>query len=86
MSEMLANDYAAHPLIDGMRRAGAIDPYFDLPIRDSRQDGWISGEDLFLGNDQRCGRLRLYHCLLDSPGLAGYWAMDSGAAGPRCIS
>ncbi len=53
MSEMQANDYAAHPLVDGMRRAGAIAPYFDLPIRDPQQDGWISGEELFLGNDQR---------------------------------
>ncbi len=53
MSEMQANDYVAHPLVDGMRRAGAIAPYFDLPIRDPQQDGWISGEELFLGNDQR---------------------------------
>ena len=42
-----------HPLIDGMRQVGSINPFFDLPIRDPQQDGWISGEDLFLGNDQR---------------------------------
>ena len=53
MAKMLANDHATHPLIDGMRRAGSIDRYFDLPIRDPQQDGWISGEELFLGNDQR---------------------------------
>ena len=53
MAKLLANDYATHPLIQGMRRAGTIDPYFDLPIRDPQQGGWISGEDLFLGNDQR---------------------------------
>ncbi len=53
ISKMLTNDYATHPLIDGMRRVGTIDRYFDLPIRDPQQDGWISGEDLFLGNDHR---------------------------------
>ncbi len=57
MAQMLANDYATHPLIDGMRRAGAIDRYFNLPVRDPQQDGWISGEELFLGNDQRLRHL-----------------------------
>ena len=37
MAQMLANDYAAHPLIVGMRRAGSIDRYFDLPVRDPPQ-------------------------------------------------
>jgi len=36
-----------------MRRAASINLYFDLPIRDPQRKGWISGEDLFLGNDQR---------------------------------
>ena len=44
---------STHPLIDGMRRAGSINRFFDLPIRDPHQEGWISAEDLFLGNDQR---------------------------------
>jgi len=57
MSKMLTNDYATNPLIDGMRRVGTIDRYFELPIRDPQQDGWISGEDLFLGNDQRLRHL-----------------------------
>ena len=61
MSKLLANDYATHPLIDGMRRVGSINPYFALPIRDPQQGGWISGEDLFLGNDQRLRyRVRTY--------------------------
>ena len=57
MAQMPADGYATHPLIDGMRRAGSIDRYFDLPIRDPKQDGWISGEDLFLGDDQRLRHL-----------------------------
>ena len=48
---------SAHPLIDGLRRAGSISPYFDLPIRDAHQEGWISGEDLFLGDDHRLRKL-----------------------------
>ena len=42
---------STHPLIDGMRRAGSINRFFDLPIRDPHQEGWISatvtGETFF---------------------------------------
>lgn len=48
---------STHPLIAGLRRAGSISPYFDLPVRDPHQEGWISGEDLFLSNDRRLRNL-----------------------------
>ena len=79
MAEMPANDYAAHPLIDGMRRAGAIDRYFDLPVRDPQQDSWISGEELFLGNDQR-----LRH-LVQTYGQAFWGTTNAHAAGSAFI-
>ena len=79
MSQKLAKDHAAHPLIDGMRRAGTIDPYFDLPIRDPQQDGWISGEDLFLGNDQRL------HYLVRTYGQAFWGSTNAHVAGSAFI-
>ena len=79
ISKMLANDYASHPLIEGMRRAGTIDPYFNLPIRDHQQDGWITGEDLFLGNDQRLRYLVRTH------GLAFWGSTNAHVAGSAFI-
>ena len=79
ISNIPAKDYATHPLIDGMRRAGAIDRYFDLPIRDPQQDGWISGEDLFLGDDQR-----LRH-LVQTYGQAFWGSTNTHVAGSAFI-
>ena len=79
LSETLAKEHATHPLIKGMRRAGTIDRYFDLPVRDPQQDGWISGEDLFLGNDQRLRDLvQLY-------GQAFWGTTNAHAAGSAFI-
>ena len=68
-----------HPLVDGLRRAGSISPYFNLPIRDPQQEDWISGEDLFLGNDQRLRNLvRTY-------GQAFWGSSNSHVAGSAFI-
>lgn len=41
-----------HPLVDSMRRAGALSTHFDLPVRSVDQVGWIDAPDLFGGDDE----------------------------------
>ena len=52
-SKTLANDNAAHPLVESMGRAALLNPRFCLPIREEGKDGWIDATDLFLGDDER---------------------------------
>ena len=42
-----------HPLVESMRRAGAVNDLFNLPVRDRDQEGWIEATSLFQGDDQR---------------------------------
>lgn len=46
-------DSATHPLVQSMRRAGALSIHFDLPVRSVDDVGWIDALDLFDGDDER---------------------------------
>ena len=54
-------DSAGHPLVDSMRRASALSTFFDIPVRDRNQDGWIDGVCLFEGDDGRLIDLVVAH-------------------------
>jgi hypothetical protein len=41
-----------HPLIDSMRRAAALNTYFELPVRSADEHGWIDAPSLFAKDDQ----------------------------------
>ena len=43
----------AHPLLESMARLGRISPYFQMPIKDPAEDGWIGADELFLTDDAR---------------------------------
>ena len=38
---------AGHPLIRSLREAGELDPYFDMPVSDVNETGWIPAVSLF---------------------------------------
>lgn len=42
-----------HPLIDSMRRAGALNDLFNLPVREADQDDWLDALSLFQDDNQR---------------------------------
>ena len=50
-------DMSLHPLAQSLHEAGALDPYFDLPMCDPGQDGWSKATDLFIGNSARLKEL-----------------------------
>ena len=50
-----------HPMIDSMRRAGALSNFFDFPIRDRGQEGWIDAVALFQGDHQLLRNLVFAH-------------------------
>ena len=43
----------AHPLAESMARLGRISPYFQMPIRDPAEGGWMGADELFLADDAR---------------------------------
>ena len=45
--------FESHPLSESMARLGRISPYFQMPIRDPAESGWIGADKLFLTDDAR---------------------------------
>jgi len=52
---------SGHPLVDSMRRAGALSSYFDLPVRVMDQDCWIDASSLFQADDARLRDMVMAH-------------------------
>lgn len=50
-----------HPLIESMRRAAKLDPYFELPVRKRDEGGWINASSLFHEDDQRLRDVVMTH-------------------------
>jgi hypothetical protein len=50
-------DRARHPLFQSLGEAGALDPYFDMPLRDPAQSGWSEAKDLMQSDDARLREL-----------------------------
>ena len=48
---------ASHPLVSTMHRLAEINQFFNLPVREPEEDGWIEATDLFLGDEQRLRNL-----------------------------
>ena len=42
---------AGHPLIRSLREAGEMDPYFDMPVSNVSETGWIPATTLFQSGD-----------------------------------
>ena len=42
---------AEHPLIHSLREAGALDPYFHMPVADVNDTGWTPAANLFQAED-----------------------------------
>ncbi len=42
---------AGHPLVRGLREAGKLDPYLDMPVRDVDETGWSPATALFQAGD-----------------------------------
>ena len=53
--------FEAHPLAESMARLGQISPYFQMPIRDPAEGGWIGADELFLTDDARLRDLVTAH-------------------------
>jgi hypothetical protein len=66
---------AVHPLIDSMLRARTLSTYFDLPVHDIGEDGWLNAPSLFEGDDERLRDLVMAHGRdrwgTDNPHVAG---------------
>jgi ferric iron reductase protein FhuF len=52
---------AEHPLIESMRRAAELDPYFELPVRKADEGGWINAPSLFQEDDERLRDMVMTH-------------------------
>jgi len=64
-------DLASHPLVSTMHRLAEINQFFNLPVREPEEDGWIEATDLFLGDDQRLPNLVMtYATALNHPWFA----------------
>lgn len=46
-------DQCTHPLVTGLRHAGTLSPYFDMPVIAPESGGWTRATDLFLSDDRR---------------------------------
>lgn len=44
-------DTTVHPLIRSLREAGELDPYFDMPVSNVKETGWIPAISLFQAED-----------------------------------
>ena len=42
---------AGHPLVRSLREAGELDPYFDMPVSEVNETGWIPAVSLFQASD-----------------------------------
>lgn len=58
-----------------MQRAGLISPYFELPVRESGQHGWVGASELFFTND------RNLHDMVSSCGWNSWGTNNSHVAG-----
>ena len=45
-------DLASHPLVSTMHRLAEINQFFNLPVREPEEDGWIEATDLFLNQSE----------------------------------
>jgi Ferric iron reductase FhuF-like transporter len=50
-------DRPEHPLIESLRRAGTLSPYFDMPMVGAETEGLVKATDLYLGDVERLRHL-----------------------------